>query len=120
MEVTFCRGLVRHETQGTVHASWACTPFGILCLPDGDDGGLQLIATESIALSEPVADVDLAGADREGVEAIVSAILKGGHLDETGVKDRGEAVLFIMLNEVLHDLQRLREEEDVEGAGEVG
>ncbi len=46
--------------------------------------------------------LDLPGLDREGVEVITGNILKGGYLDMPGVKGKGEAVLFMLVNEALH------------------
>jgi hypothetical protein len=114
VEVCFCKGLIRTESGSTVRASWAITPFGILCLPEGADEDLAFITSDQIAESEPVTTVDLSGTDLESVEVIVGAVLRGGYLDKVGAKDSGEAALFIMLNELLQEFQRWSDEEESE------
>ena len=61
---------------------------------------------------EPVTTLDLPGLDREGVEVITGNILKGGYLDMPGVKGKGEAVLFILVNEAIHELAEIAKDEN--------
>jgi hypothetical protein len=51
-----------------------------------------------------ITDLDLAGVDREGLVTLVGNILTGGYLDKPGVKGKGEAVLYILVNEALQAL----------------
>ena len=120
MEVRFYRGLVRQEDRANVQSVWAEAPFGIMCLADRTGDDVKFITGPDIALSEPIATLDLAGADRESVEAVISSVLKGGYLEKTGVSGGGEAVLFILVNEALHELRRLYEEEDAEATTRQG
>ena len=54
--------------------------------------------------SEVITELDLTGVDREGLVTIVESILTGGYLDKPGVKGKGEAVLYILVNEALQAL----------------
>jgi hypothetical protein len=111
MKVDFCKGLIRTTLGQKVSASWAETPFGILALVDDLKDDLQVIQAEQILVSDTISSLDLPGLERDGVQAIVSNILMRGYLDKPGIRDKGEAVLFILVNEAIHDLSAVCEEE---------
>jgi hypothetical protein len=112
MMVTFYKGALRTETEAEVAVSWAESDFGVTALVTGSDELVHELKLEEIADVEPVTTLDLTGLDREGVEVIVGNILKGGYLDMPGVKGKGEAVLFILVNEALHQLAEIAEDEN--------
>jgi len=114
--VRFYKGVVKAgETTGFC-SSWAETPFGLLAFPEGSKGELQTIDPDRIETSQEVTTVELTGLDRPGVELIVSNILQRGLLDKPGIASKGDAVLYVLVNEVLHELQaieRLEAKEEV-------
>jgi len=112
MKVDFCKGLIKTTLGQKVSASWAETPFGILALVEDLKGDLQVIQAEQILVSDTIiSSLDLPGLDRDGVQAIVGNILKRGYLDKPGIRDKGEAVLFVLVNEAIHDLSAVFEED---------
>jgi hypothetical protein len=112
MMVTFYKGTLRTETGAEVAVSWAESDFGVTALVTGSDELVHKLRLKQIADVEPVTTLDLGGLDREGVEVITGNILKGGYLDMPGVKGKGEAVLFILVNEALHRLSEIAEDEN--------
>jgi hypothetical protein len=112
MMVTFYKGTLRTETGAEVAVSWAETDFGVTALISGSDELVHDLKSEQIADVEPVTTLDLPGLDREAVEVIIGNILKGGYLDMPGVKGKGEAVLFILVNEALHRLAEIAKDEN--------
>ncbi len=112
MIVTFYQGTLRTETGTELAVSWAETDFGVTALVSGSDELIHELEVEQIADVDPVATLDLPGLDREGVELIVENILKGRYLAMPGVKGKGEAVFFILVNEALHRLSEIAEDEN--------
>jgi hypothetical protein len=111
MMVTFYKGTLRTETGAEVAVSWAETDFGVTALVTGSDELIHKLKLEQISDVELVTTLDLRGLEREGVEVITGNILKGGYLDMPGVKGKGEAVLFILVNEALHRLSEIAKDE---------
>ena len=112
MEVEFCKGLMRDLSGRRIPGWWAVTPFGILAWSGDRERGPEYVQKQILGQSETVTTLDLAGLEKEQVEHIVRKILKGGYLDKPGVKHKGEAVLFILVNEALHELSRVQSELD--------
>jgi hypothetical protein len=112
--VRFCKGVFVPDEQTEVSGSWAETPFGILTLGEDPGRELQRIAADRIVTSEEVAVVDLAGAAPEAMEHIVWNILGRGLLDKPGIASKGDAVLFVLVNEVLHELEAITRKESQE------
>ncbi|MEW6529308.1 MAG: hypothetical protein AB1473_00620 [Thermodesulfobacteriota bacterium] len=112
MEVHFCRGSIQKQDGSRLECEWAVTRFGILALSDCGAHELQTVPAESVVTSETIASVDLEGLDEAGLRFVVRSILKKGHLRKPGVKGKGDAVLFVLVNEALHDLESLKQEED--------
>ncbi len=113
--VRFCKDVVTADETTGVCSSWAETPFGLLAFPEGSKEELQTIAPDRIENSQEITTVELTGLHREGVELIVSNILRRGLLDKPGIASKGDAVLYVLVNEVLHELQaiaRLESKED--------
>jgi hypothetical protein len=114
MIVTFYKGTLRTKDRADAAASWAETDFGVTVLVSGSDELVHELDMEQMAAVESLATLDLPGLDREGIEVIVANILKGGYLNLPGVKGKGEAVLFILVNEAIHRLAEIAKEENEE------
>jgi len=111
MMVIFYKGTLRTEAGVEVSVSWAETDFGVTALLSGADELIHEIDLKQITGSEPVTTFDLPGLDLEGIDVIVGNIIKGGYLDMPGVKGKGEAVLFTLVNEALQRLAEIANEE---------
>lgn len=57
---------------------------------------------------ELITEFELPGLNAEHVEFITRKILKGGFLKEPGVRGKGDSVLYLLVNETLHELERLQ------------
>jgi len=112
MEVHFCKGSIQRPDGGRHECEWAVTRYGIFALSDRGAHELQNVPAESVVASETIASVDLEGLDEAGLRFVVRSILKRGHLSKPGVKGKGDAVLFVLVNEALHDLESLKQEEE--------
>jgi hypothetical protein len=113
MRVVFSKGVLQGEPGIGYPSSWAKTPLGIMCLVPGDDEALQLVDEARIVSEELIAEVDLPGLDRDHLEEIVRSVLAGGFLDKPGIKGKGDAVIFALVNEALHRLDQIAADEGV-------
>lgn len=112
MIVKFYRAALREESGSRVQVWCAQTPFGIrACREDREDIVLDM-SMDDLSSVQLIATVDLTGLDREALETIVDLIMKGGFLGKPGVKDKGDAVLFMLTNEALHVLAEIARQED--------
>lgn len=111
MRVVFSKGMLRGERESEYPASWAETPFGIMSLVPGDEQALQLVDEERIVSGESIAEVELPGLDRDHIEEIVRSVLAGGFLDKPGIKGKGDAVIFALVNEALHRMTQISADE---------
>lgn len=115
MKVDFFKGVVERKPGDHVTGEWAHTHFGIMAaLRDGGERteDLEVIEPEQIVASEKITSVDLPGLDDESVTVIVRSVLAGDYLDKPGVKDKGDAVLFVLVNEAIHEMSALEEREE--------
>ncbi len=112
MEVEFSKGLMKDPSGRRIPGWWAVTPFGILAWSGDPKREPEYAQEEILSKSETVTTLDLTGLEKDQLEHIVRSILKGGYLDKPGVKHKGEAVFFILVNEALHELSRLQSELD--------
>lgn len=113
-EVDFCEGAIETKPGTKVPAVWACTPFGIVALLNDEPDELHTIEPDQILESTVVTTVDLPGLDSAGIDTIVNSILRGGYLRKPNIKDKGEAILFILVNEAIHQLEALSDK-DLQG-----
>ncbi|MBM4328441.1 MAG: hypothetical protein FJ118_14920 [Deltaproteobacteria bacterium] len=113
MEVHFCKGSILKPDGRRLECEWAVTRFGILALSDRGAHELEILPAASVVSSEIIASVDLEGLDEGALRFVVRSILKRKHLSKPGVKGKGDAVLFVLVNEALHDLAKANEEEMV-------
>ena len=112
MTIRFYKGVRRTETGEEVSVSWAEMDFGVTALVAGADEPVHELNMDRVTAAELVTTLDLPGLDREGIEVIVNNILKGGYLDMPGVKGKGEAVLFMLVNEAIHRMPEIAKDED--------
>lgn len=117
MKVVFCKGIFRNTLGELVQASWAETPSSILTLPAQETSGLLHLDPSTVRESEPFVALDLPGLDNETLEVVVENILRRGYLDKPGIRGKDEAILFVLVNEVLTDLDGLRRELEGDEAG---
>jgi hypothetical protein len=112
MVVGFYKGALRTETGADVAVSWAETGFGMTARVAGADELLHEFNADQLIAAEPIATLELPGLDRDGIEIIVRAVLEGRYLDMPGVKGKGDALLFILVNEALHRLAEIAKDDD--------
>jgi len=110
MKIVFFKGTVRTQVGNSSRAAWASTPFGYMVW-DSENERAHLKDTMDILTQEVVTELNLSGVDRAGVDTLVANILAGGYLERTGVKGKGEAVLFLLVNEAIHSLNEIARKE---------
>lgn len=88
---------------------WAVTPGRIFACSGPSCDPLSDFDPAKASDAELITALDLTGVDDDNLATIVERILQGGYLDRPGVKGKGEAVLYIIVNEALH---ALKEESD--------
>jgi hypothetical protein len=114
MLVTFYKGTLRTKDGSDVAVSWAETDAGVTALVSGAEDLLHELDADRLRVAEPIVTLDLSDLDSEAVEIIVGSILRGRYLDMPGVKGKGEAVLFVLVNEALHQLAEIAEDDNDE------
>ena len=107
MRISFFRGLIQRE-QVEFRAFWAESDSGATYLLQGKE--LLQVDMGRIVTSRLITSVELPGLDREDVEFLIQRILEGGYLEKPGVAGKGDAVLFMLVNEALHELARAQDE----------
>jgi len=110
MRVDFCRGFTNSKTRGRIPTTWAHTPHGILALTEEPPYELLILNESDVIVDHTITTVDLTGLDEDLTKAIVRNILQGGYLDKPGVKEKGDAVLFMLVNEAMQVLESVAEE----------
>lgn len=113
MHVEFFRGVLKTGSGEESRASWARTPYGCTILKDGEREPVQELEVKGVVAEDNVTSVELPGLDREMVETIVTAVLKGRILEKPGIRGKGDAVLFVLLNEALQRLEEASRDEDL-------
>ena len=88
-------------------AQWADTPFGSLVTYYSDEHSVEIQSFVHATRSEVVAVIDFDGVDQASVEILTQAVLMGKYLNKPGVKDKGDAVLFVVVNEALRELDKI-------------
>lgn len=108
MKVSFYKGILEEAPGEQAHTCWAETPFGIMVCAGEDPPRVAVIVSPQVVSSDPVTTVDLTGVDLEGLEVLVANILCRGYLDKPGVRNSGDSVLYILINEALHQMEWIR------------
>jgi len=112
MIVSFFTGTLASPSGEPRDAVWARTPFGVTVWRPGDEQA-ALAERIDIVHEELITTCELPGLDREGMETIVSNILTRGYLEKPGVYGKGEAVLFLLVNEAIHILEEIARKENL-------
>ncbi|MBI5250285.1 MAG: hypothetical protein HY912_12390 [Desulfomonile tiedjei] len=105
MLVRFWRGIIR-KTSKEIRAFWAESDFGITVFIQGGEF-VQSGEPYEIAAGELMTSLELPGLEREDIEFLIQRILEGGYLEKPGVKGKGDAILYMLVNEALHTLTKL-------------
>lgn len=117
MKLVFCKGTFRGSTGDRVASTWAETPSGIVALPQDGSSGVVRIGASSVLESDPVVTMDLPGLDEQAMDVVVENVLRRGYLDKPGIRGKDEAVFFVLVNEVLTELEGIRQETERDDAG---
>jgi hypothetical protein len=108
MRISFFSGLIRKE-QEEFRSFWAESDSGATYLLQGKEL-VQGVDICRIVTSQLITSLELPGLDREDVEFFIQRILEGGYLEKPGVAGKGDAILFMLVNEALHELARVQDE----------
>ncbi len=114
MKVDFYKGEIDRDKSDRVRGYWAKTPYSIVALLADETEVLVDLDRGKIVSRDLITTVHLPGLDRAGMETLVANILKGGYLTRPGVKDKEEAVLFMLANEAIHELESIDADENTE------
>jgi hypothetical protein len=106
MKIDLFKGLIRDASDSDVVAWCARTPFGIRAVALDCRDEILAVEPEHTSVSEHVTTLDLPGLDREALEFLMDTILQQGYLARPGVRDKGDAVLFILTNDALRSLDQ--------------
>jgi hypothetical protein len=112
MLVHFSRGVIRQEDE-TMRAFWAEWDADLKMFVKGR-GFVQPAEGYEVVTSELVTSFDLPGIGSEDVEFLIERLLEGGYLAKPGAVGKGDAILFMLVNEALHELDKLLDEESVD------
>jgi hypothetical protein len=113
VKVDFFTGVLRTETGDEVIAYWARTDSGDTAIPDFAQETFRIKDRTVILKEEPVTSIDLVDLDQDLAQTIINTILTRGYLKKPGIKDKGEAVLFVLVNEALHELEEIARSDEV-------
>jgi hypothetical protein len=112
MRVDFFKGVLQTDTGDEVIAYWAHTDSGDTAILDSGKETFRIKDGTDILKEELITSVDLLDLDQDLVQTIIDAILTGGYLKKPGIKGKGEAALFVLVNEALHELEEIARWED--------
>ena len=113
MRVDFFKGVVQAETGEESVVYWARATSGNVAVFDGTKKTCRLEDQGVIVDEEHVTAIDLPDLDQDLVDAVVKRVLIGGYLKKPGIKDKGEAVLFVVVNEALQQLEEIARAEEL-------
>jgi hypothetical protein len=112
MYAEFFTGVLKTDSGEEFRASWARTPFGCTVLREGHREPVHALEIKGVVVEENVTTVELPGLDGDMMETVVTAVLKGRILEKPGIKGKGDAVLFVLVNEALQKLEEASRDED--------
>ncbi|MGO9121322.1 MAG: hypothetical protein ACLQPD_27395 [Desulfomonilaceae bacterium] len=113
MKVDFFTGILRTETGDEVAAYWAHTDAGDTAILDPSKEPFSIKDQSDILKKEPITSIDLLDLDKDLVQTIIDMILTRGYLKKPGIKDKGEAVLFVLVNEALQEMEEVARSEEI-------
>ncbi len=111
MRIRFFRGRVPAPDDKGAKLWWAQAGSEFWVIEEGSEQVTRrLDCPESISV-ERITELELPDIDSEGKETIIVNVLRGGYLEKPGVKDSGEAVLYMLVNEAIQRLSELEKDE---------
>ena len=113
MKVDFFTGILRTQNGDEIVAYWAHTDSGDIAIPDSAEETFPINDQGDILKKELITSLDLLDIDQNSAQAVINTILTRGYLKRPGIKDKGEAVLFVLVNEALHELEEIARSEEV-------
>jgi hypothetical protein len=111
MDIVFSRGLWKTCKDGPREIFFARTPLGNLAWAAESESGCVTIPDGDIVEISTVCVTEAPGLDEEGARAIAARALERGYLNNPAVREHGDALLFMLVNEALHEVGTL---EDIE------
>lgn len=112
MVVDFMKGRVRKASGEECLALWARTPFGLMFVNENREVTVGLLPDVDILDEDLITSCELPGLDQENVQFMVGLILTGRYLEKPGIRHKGDAVLFVLVNEALRSLEEIAKEEE--------
>jgi hypothetical protein len=112
MRIRFFSGLIEKDRE-EFKTFWAESDLGSTYLLLGKKL-IQGVDIWRIVTSQLITSFELPGLGTEDIEFLIQRILEGGYLEKPGVAGKGDAVLFMLVNEALHELARMVNEEKEE------
>lgn len=109
MRIRFFSGLVEKD-QKEFRTFWAESDAGHMYLLHGKEL-IQGVSICRVLTSRLITSFELPGLGSEDVEFLIRRILEGRFLEKPGVAGKEDAVLFMLVNEALHELARVADEE---------
>jgi hypothetical protein len=94
---------------------WAEASTGVWTFLDGSEEVTHATQAPEARFVERVTVLELPEIDEQSAEDIVVSLLKGRYLDKPGVRDSGEAALYMLVNEAIHKLSRIMQDERTSG-----
>ncbi len=113
MKVDFFTGTLRTQTGAEVTAYWAVTDSGVTAIVNSAEETFPIQNPGDILTQEPITSLDLLDLDPDQAKPIIEAILAGGYLKKPGIKGKGDAVLFVLANEAVHELEQIARSEEL-------
>ncbi len=113
MRVEFFTGVIKTDSGEESRAVWARMEYGCTILMAGSRKLVHTAEVNGIVAEDKVTRLDLPGIGRDMVETIVAGVLKGGILEKPGIKGKDDAVLFVLLNEALQQLEEASRDEEL-------
>jgi hypothetical protein len=111
MKIGFFRGRVAVEGADEPWLWWSQTGNEFWVFDEDSDEVIRGFNPPATIYVERITEFELPEIDEEAIETIIINILKGGYLEKPGIKDSGEAVLFILVNEALQMLSEAENDE---------
>jgi hypothetical protein len=113
VKVDFFTGTLRTETGDEVVVYWAHTDSGDTAILDPPKEPFSIKDQSDILKKELITSIDLLDLDKDLVQPIIDTILTRGYLKKPGIKDKGEAVLFVLVNEALQEMEEVARSEEI-------
>ncbi len=113
MKVDFFTGTLRTETGNEAVAYWAHTDSGDTAILDPPEEPFSIKDQSAILKKGLITSIDLLDLEQDLAQTIIDTILTRGYLKKPGIKDKGEAVLFVLVNEALQEMEEVARSEEI-------